>query len=180
MKAIRTVGIMKATRFVLWELFGGLLSVCVVPQIRVMMLRLAGASIGNDTVVQNIRFTNLYHYGFSRVAIGSRCFIGDEVMVDTRGGVKLEDDVTISNRTTIVSHINVGYPDHPLQRIYPTKERSVTIKRGAFIATGVLILPGVTIGRECVVGAGSVVVKNVADKTLVAGIPARVIKTIRS
>ena len=142
------------------------------------LLRLSGASVGWDTVVFDVRFANLYHYGFSRLKIGRRCFLGDEVMLDVRGGLTLEDDVTISNRASLVSHINVGYPDHPLQKIYPTKESRVMIKRGAYIGTGAIILPGVTIGRESVVGAGAVVTKDVPPRTLVVGSPAKAVKKL--
>jgi len=139
---------------------------------------LLGARIGSDTIIGNISFANLYHYGFSRLVIKNRCFIGDECNLDCRGGITLEDDVTLSNRSVVVSHINVGYKDHPLQRYYPTHEAAVTFKKGCYVGTGAIILPGVTVGREAVVGAGAVVVKNVADRTVVVGVPAKMIKKV--
>jgi acetyltransferase-like isoleucine patch superfamily enzyme len=54
--------------------------------------------------------------------------------------------------------------------------RPVIIEEGCWIGANAIILPGVTIGKNAVVGAGSVVTKNVADYSVVAGIPARVIK----
>ena len=177
MKALQTIGILKALRFVWYGWYGWLIQVSL-PPVRVWLLRLAGANIGSDTVMFDVRFSNLYHYGFRKLRIGKRCFVGDDVMLDTRGGVTLEDDVTLSNRTTIVSHINVGFDDHPLQTGYPTKESAVTIQRGAYVGTGAIILPVVTIGRQSVVAAGAVVTKDVADNTLVAGVPAKMVKKI--
>lgn len=171
MKAMRSIGFRKAIRFVWYSIYGEMLRLSL-PPIRVWLLRLAGARIGRDTVLFDVRFSNVYHYGFSRVVIGDRCFVGDEVMIDVRGGVTMEDDVTVSNRTTIVTHINVGYEDHPLQKRYPMKEEKVVIRRGAYIGTGATLLPGVTVGRESVVAAGAVVTGSVPDGQLVAGVPA--------
>lgn len=178
MKALATIGLGKAFMFIWFELYGGLMRIIIVPQIRVLLLRMAGATIGKDTIVMNARFANVFHHGFSPLRIGSQCFIGGEVLLDVRGGITMEDEVTVSNRASIVTHINVGYPDHPLQKVYPTKESPVVIKRGAYIGTGAIILSGVTVGRESVVGAGAVVTKDVPSKSVVAGVPARVIKKL--
>lgn len=134
--------------------------------------------MGKDTVIMDVRFVNIHQHGFSRLSIGNRCFIGDEAMLDVRGGIRLEDDVTISNRASIVTHINVGFPDHPLQKMYPMKESHVLVKKGAYVATGVIVLPNVSIGKESVVAAGAVVTKSVSDHVLVAGVPAVVKKKL--
>lgn len=178
MKALSTIGLGKALRFVWFELYSGLMRIIIIPQFRAILLRLGGATIGKDTIVMNARFINVFHHGFLPLTIGSECFIGGDVMLDVRGGIRMEEDVTVSDRASIVTHINVGYPDHPLQKVYPTKESPVVIKRGAYIGTGAIILPGVTVGRESVVGAGSVVTHSVPSHTVVVGVPARVIKKI--
>lgn len=177
MKAVSAIGYKKAFSFLWYGWLSWLLHISL-PPIRVWLMRLAGAKIGTDTVIFDVQFANLYHYGFSRVIIGDRCFVGDQVLLDVRGGVTLSDDVTVSNRTNIVTHINVGYTDHPLQKAYPTKEEAVVLKRGAYIGTNATILPGVTIGEGSVVGAGSVVTKAVPPNTVVVGVPARVLKKI--
>lgn len=180
MKALQTVGVGKAFRFVFYSIFSGVLRVSVLPQVRSILMTIAGARVGADAVVHNIVFSNLYHYGFRNLTIGKRCFLGDEAMLDCRGTIVLEDDVTISNRVNIVTHMNVGYPDHPLQKPYPTLEDRVIIKRGAYIGTAAILLPGVTIGRNSVVGAGAVVNKNVPAGSVVVGVPAKVVKKVKS
>lgn len=177
MKAIGAIGIKKAFSFLWYGWLSWLIHISL-PPVRVWLLRMAGATIGSDTVIFDVQFANLYHYGFSRLSIGNRCFIGDQVLLDVRGGVTLSDDVTVSNRTNIVTHINVGYTDHPLQTMYPTKEEAVVLKRGVYIGTNATILPGVTIGEGSVVGAGSVVTKPVLPGTVVVGVPARFLKKI--
>lgn len=177
MKAIGAIGYKKALLFVWYGWLSWLLHISL-PPVRVWLLRIAGATIGADTVIFDVQFANLYHYGFSRLRIGSRCFIGDQVLLDVRGGVTMADDVTVSHRTNIVTHINVGYTDHPLQTMYPTKEETVILKRGVYIGTNATILPGSIIGEGSVVGAGSVVTKSVPTGTVVVGVPARLLKKI--
>ncbi len=178
MKALETIGFAKAFRFVWTGLYAAILHIIFFPQLRGFLLQVVGVSVGADSIVYNVRFANLYHYGFRKLKIGKKCFLADEVLLDMRGGITFEDDVTISERASILTHINVGYPDHPLQKFYPTKEAAVTLKKGCYIATGAIILPGVTVGEMAVVGAGAVVTKNVASQTVVAGVPAKVIKKI--
>ncbi len=178
MEALKAIGWQKAIRFIWTGVYAGLLHWSFFPQARVILLRLVGVGIGADTVVFNVSFANLYHYGFGRLKIGKRTFVGDEVMFDMRGGITIGDDVTISNRVTVVTHINVGYPQHPIQKIYPTKEERVVFKNGCYIGTGAIILSGVTIGEMSVVGAGAVVTRDVPSKTVVVGVPAHVIKKI--
>jgi acetyltransferase-like isoleucine patch superfamily enzyme len=178
MKALKAIGIKKALAFIWFVCVTTVLHLLFIPQIRALLVRCLGGRVGSDSTFGNVTFANLYHYGFSRLKVGNRVFVGDEVMLDTRGGITLEDDVTISNRSIIITHINVGYADHPLQKYYPAREARVTIRTGAYIATGAMILPGVTIGKMAVVGAGAVVTRDVPDRTVVAGVPARVIKRL--
>lgn len=177
MKALKTIGVQKALLFVWFQWYGFLIHVSL-PPVRTWLLRLAGARVGKDTVIMDVRFINMHQHGFSPLHIGDNCFIGDEVMLDVRGGITLEDCVTVSNRATIVTHINVGFGDHPLQKIYPMKESRVIVKKGAYVATGALLLQGVSIGKESVVAAGAVVTKSVPDHVLVAGVPAVVKKKL--
>lgn len=177
MKALQSIGVSKAIRYMWYGLYAWVIRMSL-PPVRVVLLRLAGATIGKDTVIMNVLFTNLHHYGFRRLSIGDKCFLGDEVSLDVRGGIALADEVTLSGRVTVVTHINVGYDDHPLQRVYPTREAKVVVKSGAYVGTGAIILPGVTIGKKSVVGAGAVVTKPVPDSVMVAGVPAKLMKRI--
>lgn len=178
MKALSSIGLFKAIRFIWFEVFGMLLSIAVFPQLRAFLLWLSGAHIGEDSIIMKATFINQYHYGFKHLKLGNSCYLGEEAMLDLRGKITLENNVTVSGRAIIVTHINVGFPDHPLQKWYPTDEDKVLIKNGAYIGTAAIILPGVTIGRESVVGAGAVVTKDVPDNTFVAGVPAKTIKKL--
>lgn len=178
MKALQAIGIQKAFRFVLYAIVSKVLHCVILPQTRGFIMTLCGAKIGSDTIIGNVSFANLYHYGFSKIIIGDRVFVGDECSLDCRGGIIMENDVTLSNRTMIVTHINVGYAEHPLQNKYKTRESQVTFRHGSYVGSGVILLPGVTVGYESVVGAGAVVTRNVEARTVVAGVPAKKIKKL--
>jgi acetyltransferase-like isoleucine patch superfamily enzyme len=113
------------------------------------------------------------------VNVGSRVFIGTEVFIDDAvpGSVTLEDDVTVIAQTTILGH--TYYPRHFHRLLGDEATRAdlkTTIRRGAYLGLRSTILAGVTVGEYAIVGAGSVVTEDVPPYTMVAGIPARVIR----
>jgi acetyltransferase-like isoleucine patch superfamily enzyme len=91
--------------------------------------------------------------------------------------VTLEDDVTVIAQTTILGH--TYYPRHFHRLLGDEATRAdlkTTIRRGAYLGLRSTILAGVTVGEYAIVGAGSVVTEDVPPYTMVAGIPARVIR----
>jgi acetyltransferase-like isoleucine patch superfamily enzyme len=169
------IPLIKMIRFAWFSLMGTMLHL-MLPPVRVVALRALGAHIGKGCVILDCSFFNAYHYGFTTLTIGDHCFIGDEVMIDLRGKTVLEDMVTVSNRVSLVTHMNVGFPDHPLQHRYPTKESHIHLKKGCYIGLGAIILPGVTVGEESVVGAGAVVTHDIPKSNVAVGVPAKVMK----
>ena len=112
--------------------------------------------------------------------IGNHVFIGPDVNIDDiyPGMVTIEDYVSIGMRTMIFAHSNPTFSLELKTKYYPRKVAPVTIKKGAWIAPGCIILAGVTIGENSVVGAGSVVTKDVAPYDVVAGSPVKIIKSL--
>jgi len=115
------------------------------------------------------------------VEIQKNAFIGRNVKVSSHTficeGVTIEDDVFIGHN---VSFINDKYPrataaGGQLQTEADWKVVPTRVKRGASIGTSATILCGVTIGENAIVGAGSVVTKDVPDNAIVAGVPARIV-----
>jgi acetyltransferase-like isoleucine patch superfamily enzyme len=114
------------------------------------------------------------------VRIGKHVFIGVEVFIDdaTPSAITIEDDVTIIAQTSIIGH--TYYPPHFYAVLGDEAQREgtrTTIRRGAYLGLRSTILAGVTVGEYAIVAAGSVVTKDVDPYTVVAGVPARVVRT---
>ncbi len=100
--------------------------------------------------------------------MGRGSVINQNCRLDTRGGIRIGNHVSISAQVCILT------ADHDLKSIdFRGRTKSVEIEDFVFVGTGALILPGVRLGRGCAVGAGAVVTHNVDDYTIVAGNPAQ-------
>jgi acetyltransferase-like isoleucine patch superfamily enzyme len=113
------------------------------------------------------------------VHVGRRVFIGSEVFIDDAApsSVTIEDDVTVIAQTTIIGHTYYPHHFHRLLGDEATREvLSTTIRRGAYLGLRSTILAGVTVGEYAIVAAGSVVTEDVPAYTMVAGVPARVVR----
>jgi acetyltransferase-like isoleucine patch superfamily enzyme len=141
--------------------------------LRAIFLRLCGASIGANTVIHRVTLINVDRGGFGALRIGDNCFIGDEVLIDLAAAVTLEADVTLAARSAVLTHLNVGYRDHPLQERFPARTAGVTIRRGSFVGACATVLAGTTIGPEAFVAAGSLVNRTVEPGEIVGGVPVR-------
>jgi acetyltransferase-like isoleucine patch superfamily enzyme len=137
-------------------------------------VNLYGCSIGDNSKIGTF------------VEIQKNAEIGKNVKVSSHTficeGVRIEDDVFIGHN---VSFINDKYPratnpDGALQTEADWKVISTVVKRGASVGTSSTILCGVTIGEGAVVGAGSVVTRDVPPHTVVAGNPAKILRKLES
>jgi acetyltransferase-like isoleucine patch superfamily enzyme len=178
LKALREIGLRQAARFGFYTLAMVPYRMALVPQLRAPLLRLLGARIGRRAVLHDVRFFNLYRTGLAGLSVGEESFIGDECLLDLAEAITLERQVTLAERVLVLTHMNVGYADHPLQPYFPPMAAPVVLEQGAFIGASVTILGGVRIGSAAFVAAGSVVTADVPPRTLVAGVPARALRPI--
>jgi acetyltransferase-like isoleucine patch superfamily enzyme len=177
-KALGEIGWARAARFGFFTLAMVPYRLALFPQLRAPWLRLLGARIGRRTILHDVRFFNLYRRGLAGLVIGDECFVGDECLLDLAEGVTLESRVTLAERVLLLTHTNVGYRDHPLQARFPAMAAPVVVEAGSFLGAGVTVLPGVRVGAQSFVAAGSVVTQDVPPRTLVAGVPARALRAI--
>jgi acetyltransferase-like isoleucine patch superfamily enzyme len=137
-------------------------------------VNLYGCSIGDNSKIGTfVEIQKNAEIG-SNVKISSHTFVCE--------GVIIEDDVFIGHN---VSFINDRYPravgsEGYLQTELDWEVVKTVVKRGASIGTGSTILCGVTIGEMAIVGAGSVVTRDVPPASIVAGNPARVLRRIEA
>lgn len=109
---------------------------------------------------------------FHNVSIGRNVIVMPGCLMMSAGGITIEDGAMIAANVQLISN------NHDLYERQVITCRHVHIGKNAWIGAGATILPGVTIGDNAVVGAASVVTRDVAPDTIVAGNPARVIKHI--
>lgn len=109
---------------------------------------------------------------FHNVRIGRNVIVMPGCLMMSAGGITIEDGAMIAANVQLISN------NHDLYERQVITCRPVRIGTNAWIGAGATILPGVTIGDNAVVGAASVVTRDVAPDTIVAGNPARVIKHI--
>lgn len=107
-----------------------------------------------------------------KLKIGKNVIIVGNLLAMARGGITIEDDAMIAANVQLISNNHDPYD----RWVLPC--RPILIKKGAWIGAGATILPGVCVGRYAVVGAASVVTKDVPDYAVVVGNPARSIRTL--
>lgn len=125
-------------------------------RLRVAMLRLCGYAVGKD------------------VYVGEDLIIIDEP--SDRGTVSIGDRVAISPRVTLVVSSRPNFSR--VGPYVPVKHGPIIIENDAWLGTGVVVLPSITIGEGAVVGANSVVAEDVRPYTIVGGSPARLIREV--
>ncbi|WEK21200.1 MAG: acyltransferase [Candidatus Pedobacter colombiensis] len=127
--------------------------------------------LGERSVIEDFSIVN---NGVGNVLIGSRTIIGISNVII--GPVQIGNDVMLA-QNIVISGLNHGYED---VTISPSKQKinckQITIADDVWIGANSVITAGVTLGKHCIIGAGSVVTKNIPEFSIAVGNPAKVIK----
>ncbi|HEA3124822.1 MULTISPECIES: acyltransferase [Aeromonas] len=110
--------------------------------------------------------------------IESDVTIGNNVTV--KSGVYIWDGTRISNNVFIGPNVTFTNDKMPRSKVYPDEFLKIIINEYASIGANTTLLPGITIGKHAMIGAGSVVTKDVPDYAIVVGNPAKIIRYIES
>ena len=134
---------------------------------------LYGCTVGDGTKI------GAYVEVQKNAVIGARCKVSSHSFVCE--GVTLEDEVFVGHHVCFTNDLfpRACRPDGGMQTEADWKVVPTPVKRRASIGSGAVILAGITIGEGALVGAGSVVTKDVPPRTIVAGNPARVVRALR-
>ena len=137
------------------------------------LVNLYGCAIGDESKIG--AFVEIQ----KNVSIGKRCKISSHSFLCE--GVIIEDEVFIGHGVMFTNDI---YPratneDGSLKTDADWNVVKTTVKQGASIGSNATILPGITIGKQAIVGAGAVVIDDVFDYAIVVGVPARVVGDVR-
>lgn len=123
---------------------------------------------------------------FENAKIGSNCNICAHTLIEgnvvignnvtVKSGVFIWDEITIEDEVFIGPSVTFTNDKKPRSKVYSGEILPTLVKQGATIGANATILPGLTLGRGCMVGAGSVVTKDVPNYVLVVGNPAKFVK----
>jgi acetyltransferase-like isoleucine patch superfamily enzyme len=141
-----------------------------IAEVRNLLSNIIGTTVSESTTVFTPFYTNFGKF----ISIGKNVFINHACSFLDMGGITIEDGALIGPRVNLVTE---NHPLNPNERS-ALLTKPIRIRQKAWIGAGAIILPGVTVGENAVVAAGAVVSKDVPDNVIVAGIPAKIIKTI--
>lgn len=137
--------------------------------IKAWYLRLWGAKIGNNLYMER----SIMVKGAEDLVIGDNVAIGAFTLINAAGGLIIEDNVNISTGCRVVCVNHKVTPVGVDFRFAPCWTAPIRLKKGCWLATNAIVLPGVTVGEGAVVIAGSLVTKDVPDWAYVGGMPAK-------
>jgi acetyltransferase-like isoleucine patch superfamily enzyme len=152
---------------------------CIAPDVKLgrnvklsKFINLYGCEIGENTKIG--AFVEIQ----KNASVGRNCKISSHTFVCE--GVTIEDDVFIGHGVTFIndSYPRATVPEGTLQTEQDWKVEKTVVKRGASIGSGATILANVIIGEKVMVGAGSVVTRDVPANMIVAGNPARILRPL--
>ena len=139
-------------------------------KVRVLLERIWG-----QTLDASVRMFPPFYTAFGKMTcVGKNVFINFGCTFLDQGGITLEDGVFIGPGVKILTE---GHPEQPEIR-HKLQTDLVVIRRKAWIGAGAIILPGVTVGENAIIAAGAVVTKDVPANTIVAGVPAKILRNI--
>ena len=147
------------------------------------VLRGLGATIGAGTtfkgalVVENTSEDEHSAGDLRHLRIGRNCYIGEGVHLDLAHEITIGDNVLLSGHVSVLTHADCNRSSF-LAACFPRICAPVTVGDGAWIAYGATVFPGVTIGPEAVVAAGSLLREDAESRWLYAGVPARRVRLI--
>ena len=152
---------------------------CIAPDVKLgkdvklsQFINLYGCEIGDETKIG--AFVEIQ----KNATVGRRCKISSHTFICE--GVTIEDHVFVGHGVTFIndSYPRATTPIGDLQTVNDWKVEPTLVRKGASIGSGATILSNLVIGERAIVGAGSVVTRDVPDDTVVAGNPARVLRSV--
>lgn len=139
-------------------------------EIRSLFSELIGSEVDESS-----RVTPPFYTDFGRnIKVGKNVFINHACTFMDRGGITIEDDTKIGPKVNLITSNHPLDPAHRKELI----STPIWIKRNVWIGAAATILPGVTVGENSVVAAAAVVTQDVPPNTVVAGVPAKVIRKL--
>ncbi|MFZ5940818.1 MAG: acyltransferase [Bacteroidota bacterium] len=137
------------------------------------------SSVNNVRIGDNTRIaghSNVFGSSENILEIGDSCYIGPGCLLEGyNAAVRIGSFVSFAQNINLMSGSGPNASER-MQKVFPISKAEVTIGDHSWIGTGAIIMPGVELGRFCVVGANSFVNKSFPDYSIIGGTPARLIR----
>lgn len=146
--------------------------------LRAKILRMFGANIGEKCMVESIILLNYNGDNLKNLILGNSVYIGAGTIIDIKEQIHVKDSTKIAAGCNFSTHVDSGNENY-ISSLYPRREAGITIGSNCWVGLSVTVLCGVTIGNEVVVGACSLVNKDIDNAKIIYGIPAKEIRSIR-
>ncbi|MCU6763363.1 Putative acetyltransferase SA2342 [uncultured Roseburia sp.] len=140
-------------------------------EIRELFSRLTGKKVDDSFGM----FPPFYTDCGKNIEVGKHVFINSGCRFQDQGGIRIDDGAFIGHNVVLAT-LNHDFSPDRRAALYPAP---IHIGRNVWIGANVTVLPGVTIGDHSVIAAGAVVSKDIPENVVAAGVPARVVKTIK-
>jgi acetyltransferase-like isoleucine patch superfamily enzyme len=169
---------LRAFHFKLWlvNLLLGPLPILVGKRLRAQLYRFAGFRIGPDSRFLDRATFDALGNPYPNLTIGRRSQVGIGCHFSLNAPVSIGDDVIFGHYVRILTDTHALGPS--IRRCGERIAQPVVIEDGVWLASNVVLLPGVTVGRGSVVASGAVVARDVPPNCAVGGVPARVLRTL--
>lgn len=141
-----------------------------------VILRVMNARIDSSAYIETNLLIHNARPDYSNLSVGAGAYVGKDCFLDLSERITLETNVTLAMRVTILTHFDGG--NSFASEIYGSACDPVLIRSGAYVGAGAILMPGIIVETDAIVAAGAVVNKNVPARTLVGGVPARVIRSL--
>ena len=115
---------------------------------------------------------------YRHLTLGEHTYLGKGCILDLVEAIELEDEAAVSAACVLLTHGDPGTGRFMEQTYFPRVTGPIRIGRGAWLGASAIVLPGITVGAYSVVAAGAVVTHDVEPFTVVAGVPARLIRRL--
>lgn len=139
------------------------------------ILRIMGASVGKNCEVETgIIFHNCHD--LRNLSMGNNVHIGKNCFFDLRNEVQIGNNVVISMYCSFITHIEM--PNSNLASTYRSQNEKIIIGNNTYMGIGATVLKGVTIGESVLVGAKSLVIRSVSQRSVIMGTPAKLTRKI--
>ena len=145
-------------------------------RLRVRVLRAAGVDIGHGTLIGGSVRIEGSPRPSRNLRIGTKCWINSGCLLDTSAAITIGNGVSMAQDVMILTGTHdIGSPEF---RAGSTVLKPVQIGHGCWLGARSVILPGVSVGNGAIVAAGAVVTDDVPENSLVAGVPAQVVRKL--